>query len=656
MKEIAGIRRDLVRIRAELQLAIGPKYHEFERRLWSLLHELEDDPTRYPRWEIRALIEEYLPEDVAWNLLEDTASLGRGRRAHSAPRARSHTKSADSSRNWQQDNVYEMLSQLGVDDLSDEEIEEFLGEELSHEDLELLRYVLRYPRREVVYRSPEIRSAEEIHRWFEEEERRRAAAEEELREQERLGADLHPEVDEPAGPPAREEDERRKADQANSQETHRYREFDIEDIWPGGASEERDTLRPGGVEDEILMKNRDLRVSRGTNWGGLWRGLRDSISRPFDKRHLDAGVQLEAQWVTVPVWYATDRNHRPERPPRQRYGADRSIVDGHTVMNYGRMNVTIPRIHTKGRLESPKVWRFEFREDPERHIVLQSLTELSPEGWLHDVQDRVGENGGEVDEADTSRDILMFVHGYKTSWSAAALRAAQFAHDLEFKGLTMLYSWPSRGDLLTYTVDESASAWSAPHFSDVLKKVLAESGARRVHVVAHSMGNRVTAEALNVLAIEGSTYPTPVREVVFAAPDIDRHQFEEFITRFNIAVAGYEPPRMPRLTLYACGIDTALDLSRRVHRLNRAGDTRRGIVVALPMDTVKVSRRVIRKQGNNDLIGHNYFCSNPLVITDLVGVLLNEQSPRDRGLSPRRNITGRPYWKLAYSKDSRHSP
>ena len=61
---------------------------------------------------------------------------------------------------------------------------------------------------------------------------------------------------------------------------------------------------------------------------------------------------------------------------------------------------------------------------------------------------------------------------------------------------------------------------------------------------------------------------------------------------------------------------------------------------------------MIRKQGNHDLIGHNYFCSNPLVISDLVGVLLNEQAPRDRGLSPRRNLTGRPYWKLAYSKDT----
>ena len=214
-------------------------------------------------------------------------------------------------------------------------------------------------------------------------------------------------------------------------------------------------------------------------------------------------------------------------------------------------------------------------------------------------------------------------------------RAAQFAYDLRFDGLPMLYSWPSRGDLLSYTADESASAWSAPHFTAVLKRVLADTGARRVHLVAHSMGNRLSTEALKVLALENTEYPTPVREVVFAAPDIDRHTFQEFVSAFNTAVADFEAPRMPRLTLYTCGVDSALDLSRRVHRLNRAGDSRKGIVVALPMDTIEVARRVIREE-SHDSIGHAYFCSNSVVIADLVGVVLNGQTPPSVPASHRR--------------------
>jgi len=259
----------------------------------------------------------------------------------------------------------------------------------------------------------------------------------------------------------------------------------------------------------------------------------------------------------------------------------------------------------------------------------------------------VSRRDGDTDLAttDTSRDILIFIHGYRTTWAESARRAAQFAYDLHFDGLPMLYSWPSRGDVLSYTADESASAWSAPHFTATLKKVLAESGARRVHLVAHSMGNRVSTEALKVLALEKADYPTPVREVVFAAPDIDRHTFQEFVTAFNAAVADFEAPRMPRLTLYACGVDSALDLSRRVHRLNRAGDSRKGIVVALPMDTIEVARRVIREE-SHDSIGHSYFCSNSVVIADLVGVVLNGQRPTERaGLAP-KTTRGGPYWRL----------
>lgn len=362
------------------------------------------------------------------------------------------------------------------------------------------------------------------------------------------------------------------------------------------------------------------------------------------------GVEMartETTYVTVPVWYATDRKHLPWEPPRRRFGADMSIVDDRTVMNYGTVDVSIPKAHEIGRLESPKWYRFEFTANLERHVVVRGVTELDEQAWIRSIRNRVAGPDDDADLAttDTSRDILIFIHGYRTTWAESARRAAQFAYDLHFDGLPMLYSWPSRGDLLSYTADESASTWSAPHFTAVLKRVLAESGARRVHLVAHSMGNRVTTEALKVLALEKPDYPTPVREVMFAAPDIDRHTFQEFVTAFNAAVADFEAPRMPRLTLYACGVDSALDLSRRVHRLNRAGDSRKGIVVALPMDTIEVAPRVIRRE-SHDSIGHSYFCSNSVVIADLVGVVLNGQTPTERaGLSPKTTRVG-PYWRL----------
>lgn len=388
--------------------------------------------------------------------------------------------------------------------------------------------------------------------------------------------------------------------------------------------------------------------------------LPDLFSRPLRRRvrlEFPEGPHLElpgaqTTYVNVPVWYATDRLHQPWAPPAWRYGADMSIIDDRTTMNYGTVDVSIPKTHRIGRLESPKWYLLEWQANPERHVVVQGVTELDEQTWLRSIRNRVGPDAeADLPTTDTSRDILIFIHGYRTSWAESARRAAQFAYDLDFQGLPMLYSWPSRGDILSYTADESAAAWSAPHFTAVLKHVLAESGARRVHLVAHSMGNRVSTEALKVLALEKPDYPTPVREVVFAAPDIDRHTFQEFVTAFNAAVADFEAPRMPRLTLYACGVDSALDLSRRVHRLNRAGDSRKGIVVALPMDTIEVARRVIRTE-SHDSIGHSYFCSNSVVIADLVGVVLDGRTPTERaGLAP-KTTRGGPYWRLVGARAS----
>ena len=121
------------------------------------------------------------------------------------------------------------------------------------------------------------------------------------------------------------------------------------------------------------------------------------------------------------------------------------------------------------------------------------------------------------------------------------------------------------------------------------------------------------------------------------------------------AVADFDAPRMPRLTLYACGMDSALDLSRRVHRLNRAGDSRKGIVVALPMDTIEVARRVIRTE-SRDAVGHSYFCSNRIVIGDLIGVVLDGSAPIARqGLTPQHARAG-PYWRLDGSREESASP
>jgi esterase/lipase superfamily enzyme len=44
-------------------------------------------------------------------------------------------------------------------------------------------------------------------------------------------------------------------------------------------------------------------------------------------------------------------------------------------------------------------------------------------------------------------DTLVFVHGFANSFEDAVFRNAQIVYDLDYQGLSVLYSWSSRGDV-----------------------------------------------------------------------------------------------------------------------------------------------------------------------------------------------------------------
>ena len=52
------------------------------------------------------------------------------------------------------------------------------------------------------------------------------------------------------------------------------------------------------------------------------------------------------------------------------------------------------------------------------------------------------------------------------------------------------YSWPSLGTTIGYTADEATIEASEPFIAEFLARFAAESGARHIHIIAHSMGNR----------------------------------------------------------------------------------------------------------------------------------------------------------------------
>ncbi|MHB8901684.1 MAG: alpha/beta hydrolase [Thermoguttaceae bacterium] len=289
----------------------------------------------------------------------------------------------------------------------------------------------------------------------------------------------------------------------------------------------------------------------------------------------------------------------------------------------GTCEVSIPRGHQAAELESPSVFRLDFVENPTKHVVLLEVAEMDTDTFFSQLRNRV--------EQSAARDALVFVHGFNVTFEDAARRTAQLAYDLKFQGAPILYSWPSQGGLFQYAVDETNVVWTVPHLQGFLKEVARRSGARSVHLIAHSMGNRALTSALRELSLEPEVSRPLFHEVVLTAPDIDADIF-----RRDLAPAILGTAR--RVTLYASSNDEALILSKQVHGYPRAGETGEGLVVLPGIETIDVSAV------DTSLVGHSYYGDNTTVISDMVDLVRNSKSAQERRWLVTARLNDLLYW------------
>ncbi|MFH1268329.1 MAG: alpha/beta hydrolase, partial [Planctomycetota bacterium] len=276
--------------------------------------------------------------------------------------------------------------------------------------------------------------------------------------------------------------------------------------------------------------------------------------------------------VTVGLGVVTTLARLQGEPPGPR--PNRTYGNQRGEMEMGTCEVSIPRGHEVGEVERPSVFRFEFREDPRRHVVLLAVEEQAADAFFADLQARV--------EASQKKEAFVFVHGYNVTFDEAAQRTAQLAHDLKFDGAPIFFSWPSQGEVLQYAVDETNIVWAVPHLKEFLAGIAKRSNAEAVHVIAHSMGNRALTSALEMLSRERRSELPLFREVVLAAPDIDAEVFRRDIVPAIV-------PTADRVTLYASSNDEALKLSKTIHGYRRAGDSGSQLLVVPGVDTIDVS-------------------------------------------------------------------
>ncbi|HEX9729546.1 MAG TPA: alpha/beta hydrolase [Gemmatimonadales bacterium] len=303
--------------------------------------------------------------------------------------------------------------------------------------------------------------------------------------------------------------------------------------------------------------------------------------------------------VAVEVFYGTTRNRTFRRKPERRYGHWRA-----TRVDLGRCVVTLPTDRRLGELPRPHWWKFEFREDPAKHVMLRLVERLAEDAFFGAVNGRIGDH----------KEALVFVHGYNTSFADAARRTAQLAYDLHFPGAPLFFSWPSRGKLTAYPADEATIEATTPHLRRFLEDVSARSGAERIHLIGHSMGNRALTEVLERLG--GERGDRLFQEVILAAPDIDAEVFRNLAAAMSAAAH--------RVTLYASSRDKALAASEKFHLYPRAGDSGEEIVVVPGVDTVDAAAM------DTDFLDHAYFAENRSVVSDMFNLVRNGLPPNRR--------------------------
>lgn len=298
------------------------------------------------------------------------------------------------------------------------------------------------------------------------------------------------------------------------------------------------------------------------------------------------------------IFFGTDRNHTSSHLKAQ-FGDERNEAG----ITYGVAEVSIPHVHKEGSIERPpKRFRiFSTAENPNLHIVIHKVTARTRQDWI--------ESAKMIDS-----DGLLFIHGFNVTFDEALWRTSQLCHDLKFSGRKFCYSWASCGRVLSYPTDEATIDWSAAHLREFLRTITKNLDLRRLHIIAHSMGNRALLAVLENW--QQADEETPISQIVLAAPDVDTGRFKQIAKVF-----GY----YDQVTLYASRDDRAIKVSRAVKSLPRAGDANPPIVMT-GLSTIDVTAVAGELFG----LGHSYIAATSPVFRDLYYIIQEGLAPEKR--------------------------
>ncbi len=132
--------------------------------------------------------------------------------------------------------------------------------------------------------------------------------------------------------------------------------------------------------------------------------------------------------------------------------------------------------------------------------------------------------------------------------------------------MPVLFTWPSKARVLAYGYDRESVEYSRDELESGLRFLAKDPEVGEITVLAHSMGNWVTLEALRQMAIRDGKVAQKIHNVILAAPDVGVAVAYKQIDQIYALGA-----RRPKFVLVTSEDDKALAISRRVWGEPRLG-------------------------------------------------------------------------------------
>jgi esterase/lipase superfamily enzyme len=278
-----------------------------------------------------------------------------------------------------------------------------------------------------------------------------------------------------------------------------------------------------------------------------------------------------------------------------------------------------------------------FPEPTDADLKYYAETGMMPEGKefpSRKVFTTLYEKGVKADKQKKEEHILLFIHGFNCDLKGI-LNTLRELHNKYVEPEEspiqhiVLFSWPAKSQLLRYRDDARdavksgyALARSFASLKDFFRNTFVreknEQCNQKIHLMSHSMGNRVLESMFTGLVDMNVEINSVFGEILLMAADIDYDALERPRSLYRILDVG------ERVHVYYHNKDQALGISEVTkNAFNRLGRWGCKNSLGLPDDVFQADVTDIRDDDGvvDEIVHHWYYYNSPSVVKDVIEIL-----------------------------------